>query len=104
MRRFEVGQMNASKFDKLDVCYLLAVSEHDESVWRFAPTLVWQANNRYFLDRRVAQEHTFNFDGGNIFAAADNHILQAISNFDIPVRVNHRGVSRMKPTIAKGLR
>ena len=48
----------------------------------------------------MAQQNAFDFNGRNILSAADDHIFQAIANFDVAVRMNHGRVAGVKPTVA----
>ena len=65
-----------------------------------APTFVRQSDNCDLLHRGMAQQNAFDFNGRNILAAADDHIFQAIANFDVAVRMNHGRVAGVKPTVA----
>ena len=48
----------------------------------------------------MAQQHSFDFDRRNIFAAADDHVLEAVANLDIAVRMHDRGIAAVKPSAA----
>ena len=80
-----------------------ALPENNEGVRRLAPALMRQANNRHLLHCGVSQENTFDFDRGDVFAAADDDVLQAVAYLDITIRMDDRGIAGAKPSAAQGL-
>src|SRR5881398_2927225 len=98
MRRFEVSDVGPGKFAQLSLVGLRALSQNDKGVRRFAPAFVRQANDRHFLHGRVPQENAFDLNGGDVFAAADDDVFQAVADLDIAIRVYDRGVSTVKPS------
>src|SRR5687767_5927527 len=52
----------------------------------------------------MAHENAFDLDGGDVFAARDDHILEPIANLHIPVRMDHRGVTAVEPAVADRVR
>ena len=62
MRGFEVGQVGAREFAQLVFSRVGVGFEHYKSVRRLAPAFVRQADDRYFLHRRMSEQHAFDFD------------------------------------------
>src|SRR5258705_4075946 len=62
---------------------------------------MWEPDDRYFLHGLVFQKHAFDFNRGNVFAAAYDDVFQAVANFDITIRMHDRGVAGMKPSAAQ---
>ena len=81
-----------------------ALLENNEGVRRFAPALMRQADDRHFLHGGMTQQHAFDLDRGDVFAAADDDVFQAIANLDIAIRMNDRGIAGVKPSAAQRLR
>ena len=79
MRRFEVSEVGPREVAQLSLVGLRALSGNDKGVRRFTPAFVWQANNRHFLHGRVPQENAFDLNGGNVFAAANDDVFQAVA-------------------------
>ena len=50
----------------------------------------------------MAVKNVFDLQAGDVFAAGDDHVLAAVSNLDVAVRVNHRQVAGMEPACGKG--
>src|SRR6266496_742094 len=97
MRRFEVSEVGPREVAQLSLVGLRALSGNDKGVRRFTPAFVWQANNRHFLHGRVPQENAFDLNGGDVFAAANDDVFQAVADLDIAIGMYDRGVSSMKP-------
>jgi hypothetical protein len=51
----------------------------------------------------VAQEHAFDLDRGDVLAAADDHVLQAVADLDVAVGMDDGGVAGVEPSAAQGL-
>ena len=72
---------------------LRAIAQNDECMRRLTPFLVRHTDHGDFLDGRVMQQTAFHLDRGNILAAADDDILEAIPNLKITIGVNHSGIT-----------
>ena len=75
--------------------------QHDERVRRLAPLLVRQADDRRFLHRGMAQQHALDLDRRDVLAAADDHVLEAVADLDVAVRMDDRGVAGVEPAAAQ---
>ena len=51
----------------------------------------------------MPQEHAFDFDRGDVFAAADDDVLEAVADFEVAVRMHDGGVAAVEPAVANGL-
>src|SRR5690606_1643000 len=81
-----------------------ALAQHDERVRRFAPFLMRHADHCGFKHGRVTQQYALELDRRDILPAADNHVLVAVADLHVAVRMHHSGVPRMEPAAAEGLR
>jgi hypothetical protein len=68
-------------------------TEHDEGLRHLTPFRVGHAHDRSFEHRRMTEQRAFHFDGGNVLATADDHVLVAISDLDISGGVHHSGIA-----------
>jgi len=100
MRRFEMREVSPRKGAQLVLICALGFLEHNKSVWRFAPAFMRQPDDRDLLHRRMPQKHALNFDRGNVFAAADDDVFQAVAYLDIAIRMDDRGIAGAKPSAA----
>src|SRR6266567_7689089 len=103
MRRFEVSEVGPRKFAQLSLIGARALPENNEGVRRLAPALMRQANDRHLLHCGVSQEHTFDFDRGDVFSAADDDVFQAVAYLHIAIRMDDGGIAGAKPSAAQGL-
>src|SRR4029453_7695389 len=103
MRRFEMREVGPCKLAQLFLIRALALLEHNKSVWRLAPATMRQPDDRNLLYRRMSQKHALDFDGGNVLAAADDDVFQAVANLDVAIRMHDRSIPRMKPSAANRL-
>src|ERR1039457_5406825 len=105
LRRLEMGHAFADERSQFLVRCRHPGAENDEGMWRLAPALVGHADNRCLEDGRVAQEHRFHLHGGYVLAPADDHVLDAVADFHVAVRVYDSGVAGMEPPVSHaGLR
>src|SRR5579875_870070 len=54
------------------------------------------------LNGRVTQENALNLDRGDVLSATDDHVLEAVANFDIAIGMDNRRIAAMKPPSLKG--
>src|SRR5687768_8415818 len=79
MGRLEMGQVPARELPELLRRGGRSRLEDDEGVGRLAPVGVGQAHNARFLHRRMPQQHRFDLDRRDIFAATDDHVLETVA-------------------------
>ena len=105
LRRLEMGHAFAYERSQVLVRCRHAGAENDEGMWCLTPALVRHADNRCLEDGRVAQQHRFHLNGGYVLAPADDHVLDAVADFNVSVRVYDGGVAGVKPPVSHaGLR
>ena len=75
MRRFEVREFRARKLAQLALIGSCAFVENNKGVRRLAPFFIGQADYGNLLHAGMAQQDAFDFDGRNVFAAADDDVL-----------------------------
>src|SRR5512132_4099093 len=100
MRRLEVREIRARKLAQLIFGNLGAGLQDYECVRRLAPTLVWHTYDRNLLHGWMSQQNSFDLHGRNVFAAADNYILNPIPDLRVAVCAYDSGIARMEPAIA----
>src|SRR5438477_9780442 len=96
-------EVRPRKLAQLALVGARALPQNNEGVRRFAPAFMRPPDDRDLLHGRMLQEHALDFDGGNVFAAADDDIFQPVANLDVTIRMHDRSVARMKPSTAYGL-
>jgi hypothetical protein len=52
----------------------------------------------------VAQQDAFDLDRRDVFAAADDYVLDAVAHLDVPIGMHDGGVPRVHPAAAERLR
>src|SRR5262245_52424822 len=100
VRGLEVRQAAAGERDDLLLARLLPVAEHHERVRRLAPLLVRQPDDRHLHHRRVAQQDALDLQRGDVLAAADDHVLDPVTDLRVAVRVQHSGIAGVEPAVA----
>src|SRR5262245_34062779 len=103
MRNFEVSHPFARELAEFVFGCRAARFQYHESARGFSPLLVGNTDNRDFLYRGMAQQDAFDFDRGDVLAAADDDILEAIADLDVAVRMHHCSVSSVEPSVANHL-
>ena len=63
-------EVRARKLAQLALIGARAFVENNKGVRRFAPTFMRESDDRYLLHGGVSQKDAFDFDRGDIFAAA----------------------------------
>ena len=58
-----MGEFFPGELSKFLIGGLLSGLQHDEGAGRFAPPLVGKADHGHLLDRRMAEQAPFDFDG-----------------------------------------
>ena len=61
---------------------------------------VWNTHGGDLLNCRVAQQNALHLDAGDVLVAADDHVLDAVTDLDIAVRVGYGGIAAVEPSIA----
>ena len=100
LRGLEVGHVVAGELAQLVIRWPRRRLEHDERVRRLAPALVRQPDDGDLLDGRVADQDALDLDGGDVLAAADDDVLEAVADLGVAVRVDHGRVAGVEPAVA----
>src|SRR5690606_24289318 len=82
--------------------HLLAGLEGDEGAGCLAPSVVGLGDHGGFEYRRVAVEHTFDLDGGNVLATGDDDVLEAVLDLHVTILMPHAQVAGMEPATFEG--
>ncbi len=67
-----------------------------------SPLSSGRATTAALQHRRVAVEHALQFDGGDVFAAGDDDVLEPVADLDVAVRMADRQVAGMEPAAGEG--
>src|SRR5579875_481046 len=92
----------ASKDAQFLRCHVLPFLDDDKGVGSLAPLLIGHTHHRDLLNGRVTQENALNLDRGDVLSATDDHVLEAVANFDIAIGMDNRRIAAMKPPSLKG--
>ncbi len=76
--------------------------EGDEGTGRLTPFFIGPGHHRRFQHRRVAIEHAFQFDGGNVLAPGNDDVLEPVADLHVAVRVGHPQVAGVEPAALEG--
>ena len=104
MWNFKVSEPFPGKSAQFSFTHDSGPVEDHKSMRGFSPFFVRNADHRDLLHGRMPQQKALDFDRGNVLTSADDDILEAITDFEIPVRMHHRAVARIKPAVANGFR
>src|SRR2546426_1075019 len=77
--------------------------QDDIRVRGLAPLLVRQADDCRFLHRWMPQEDAFDLQARDVLSPADDHVLDAITDLDVTVWMQHCRVTGVEPTVAHHL-
>src|SRR5260370_10972005 len=100
LRRLEARDAFAGEVDDVRRRRLLALLHHHDRLDRFAPLLVGHADYGDFGDVGMIADRAFDFGRADVFAARDDHVLDALVDIEIAVTVHVAGISRAQPTRA----
>src|SRR5579863_10290585 len=75
--------------------------QHDTGRHEFTPPEVRDPENCYLANRRMLIDDRFDLAGINIFAACDDHVLHAVENVEIAVRILIADVSGAEHSVSK---
>ena len=75
--------------------------QHYASHHEFAPLWIRYSEDRRFTNRRMLVNNCFDLTRVDIFAARDNHVLQAVQDVEIPVCILIADVSRTKQPVSE---
>ena len=64
--------------------------------------LVGNADHRHVGDRRMAEQRVLDFGRIDVLAAGDDHVLHAVVDVEVAVRVEIAGVAGVEPAVADG--
>src|SRR6478672_1149449 len=93
-------EVSARKLAQLSFGGCSAGLQDYERVRRLAPALVRETYDRNLLYRWMSQQNSFNLHGRNVFAAADNYILNPIANLCVSAGVDDCRIAGMEPAAA----
>src|SRR5437879_13684466 len=99
MRRLEMREAVAGEGDELRIGGGGPWLQDDVGIRRLAPFFVRQADDRDLLHSRVAQQNPFHLEAGDVLAAADDHVLDAVADLDVAIRVETRRIAGMYPPV-----
>src|SRR5437660_566882 len=68
-----------------------------------APTLVGPTDDGHLEHGVVLVEHPFDLGAGDVLAAGDDHVLQAVDNEQVAVLVTHADVAGVEPAAGERL-
>jgi hypothetical protein len=100
LRCLEMGQTVADVTLELFLGGSGAIPQYHEGMGRFTPSVMWHADDRDFLYRRVTQEAAFDLNRRDVFTPAYDNVLETVSDFHVSVRMHDRRVAGVKPTIS----
>ena len=81
-----------------------AFGEHDNGHRRLAPARVRHADDGGLAHLRQFVDHTFDFGGGDVLAAGDDHVLLAVGQIQEAVRIEIADVAGAEPVAEEGRR
>src|SRR5215469_977580 len=97
----EVRQALAAEGDDLLFGYPLPWLQGDECLGTFAPRLVRYGNDSTLQDSSMLDDDLLHLNGRNVLATRDDHILLAIAQFNVAIRVPHGEVTGVEPASFK---
>jgi len=83
---------------------LVSGDSHDEGKRDLATRWIGNANHRCFLHEWMPFENLLDLSGVNVHSPADQHVLAAPHDEQVPVLVHSHQVTGMQPTILQGAR
>ena len=103
-RHFVIGHIVAApSVQRLGI--KLAASFHDDAGHaNFAHTLVGHTQHGHLGNIGVGSHQAFNLSGVAIKTAHDEHVFQAIGDFQIPLFIEHTDITRVQPAVFDGFR
>ena len=75
----------------------------DEGHGHLAPPLVGPADHRHLEHRVVLVEHPLDLGAGDVLAAGDDHVLEAVDDEEVAVLVAHADVAGVEPAAGERL-
>src|SRR5580693_4037162 len=95
-------QARAAEFDEFGFRGGGIRFQNHQGFRNFAPLGVGDGNNADFQNGGMRENGFFEFEGGNVFAAADDDVFLAVDDERVAVFVERGHVSRVKPPAAQG--
>jgi hypothetical protein len=68
-----------------------------------APTVVGKAGDRHLVDPRAQRQHRLDVDRRDVFAAADDHVVDATGDEEIAIGVDITRIAGEVPAVAQAL-
>src|SRR5688572_5274804 len=100
----EVGDVLPAELDDLLLGGGHAGLERDERLRPLAPFLVGDRDDRALQHGGVLRYRLLHLDGRDVLAARDDDVFLPVAQLDIPVRMPHRQIPRVKPSTSEGFR
>ncbi len=101
VRHFEVGEVCAAEQTQRFGRGFGTGFENDEGLRGSASFFVRQTDDSGFLDGGMTQQHSCDFDGGDVFTAADD-VLPEVADFDVAIGMDDGSIATVKLTVADG--
>ena len=98
---FEARQARAAELLDVGRGYVLPRPFDDEGLDGLAPFDRRHADDRGFVDRRMAHQDGFDFGGRDIFTAADNHVVLASGKENVTIFVDPSEVAGRAPSVGQ---
>src|SRR2546429_1530778 len=104
LARHLVGrQQGAAMRDELGGAHRDAALELDEGEGRLAPFRIGPRHHCAGHHRGVAIERILHLQGADVLPAGDDHVLAAVLDLHVSVRLQHRQIPAVKPAAGEGL-
>src|SRR5262249_37876348 len=73
--------------------------QHDAGHYKLTPLGIWYSKDCGFANRGMLVNNRLDLAGVDVLAARDNHVLQAVQDVEITVRILTADVSRTKEAV-----
>src|SRR6266436_2702050 len=101
--RFHAAQLHLAMGEYSILVEQFTVLEDDNGFHRLTPLLIGHSNNGALPDLRQRHDSPFDFPAIYVEPAADDHVLLAIDDIDVPVLVHIANVTGVVPAVRPDL-
>src|SRR5262245_10070572 len=84
---FVIGERSPAMRDQLILAERFSRLQRYASHHDFAPLLIGYSEDRHFTNRGKLVNNRFDLTGVDVFSARNDHVLQAVQDVEIPVRI-----------------